>query len=216
MRWVFGCGLAADKEVTASPALYEREMDKKYQTIYADPPWDFGGAKLNAPTMGKEIADHYSTMDDNKILTLPVANLASDDCLLFLWAVHSKLPLAFDVIGAWGFQYSTIAFEWFKTTETGKPVCFMGKWTCGGAIELCLLARRGSVPRINKNVHRLIESPRTRHSRKPPEARKRIVQLVGNLPRIELFARKENLLFDADCFDGWDAWGNGVESDIEL
>ena len=183
-------------------------MDKKYQIIYADPPWSFGGAKLNVSTKGKEITDHYPLMSDDEILKLPIGDLTDVSCLLFLWVVYSKLPLALRCIDKWGFTYSTVAFEWLKRTSTGKPVCFMGRWVTGGAIELCLLARKGSIPRINKCVKRLIDAPRKEHSQKPDEARERIVELVGDLPRIELFARQR--------VEGWDAWGNEVVSNIEL
>jgi site-specific DNA-methyltransferase (adenine-specific) len=176
--------------------------DKKYNIIYADPPWSFGGNKLNAATGGKEITDHYSVMEDSDILALPVRQIAAANCLLFLWIVHSKLPIGLAVMQAWGFKYRTVAFEWLKRTSTGKPVCFMGGTVCGGAIELCLLGYRGSVPRINKTIRRLIDAPRMEHSRKPHEARRRIVQLVGGLPRIELFARTK--------IPGWDAWGDEV------
>jgi len=178
--------------------------NKKYQIIYADPPWSFGGCKLNASTDGKEITDHYSLMTDKQLLSLPIKDIADENCLLFLWVVHSKLPLALDCIKSWGFQYSTVAFEWFKRTSTGKPVCFMGRWVTGGAIELNLLARKGSVPRISKCVRRLIDSPREKHSKKPDEIRNRIVDLVGDLPRIELFARQKT--------PGWDNWGNELET----
>ena len=176
--------------------------DKKYQIIYADPPWSFGNCKLNVKTQGKEITNHYSVMSDGEILGLPVEKIADKNCLLFMWVVHSKLPFAIQTIEKWGFKYSTVAFEWLKRTTTGKPVCFMGRWVCGGAIELCLLARKGSVPRIAKNVRRLIDYPRTKHSAKPPETKDRIVKLVGDLPRIELFARQQT--------SGWDVWGNEV------
>ena len=176
--------------------------DKKYQIIYADPPWNFGGAKLNAATGGKEITDHYPLMTDEELLKLPIGNLADRNCILFLWVVYSKLPLALQCIQTWGFHYSTVAFEWLKLTSTGKPVCFMGRWVTGGAIELCLLAKRGSIPRQNKCVNRLIQSPRETHSKKPDEIRNRIVTLVGDLPRIELFSRQK--------IDGWDVWGNEV------
>lgn len=184
------------------------EIKKKYQIIYADPPWDFGGCKLNVATSGKEITDHYPTMTDEEILNLPIKELADTNCLLFLWIVYSKLPLALKCIDIWGFKYSTVAFEWLKRTTTGKPVCFMGRWMTGGAIELCLLARKGSVPRISKCVRRLIDAPRENHSKKPPETRNRIIELVGELPRVELFARQKT--------EGWDVWGNEVESDIKL
>ena len=184
--------------------------DKKYQIIYADPPWDYGGQKLNTSTNGKELNDHYPTMQDDEILSLPVRNIADKDCWLFMWIVYSKLPLALEVMKNWGFKYSTVAFEWFKLTETGKPVCFMGQNVVGGAIELCILGKRGGLSRKRKNIHRLIESPRFEHSRKPPIVRHRIMELLGDLPRIELFARKKDMLFDAECFDGWDVWGNEV------
>ena len=177
--------------------------DKKYQIIYADPPWSFGGRRLNASTQGKEITDHYPVMETEEICSLPVRSIVADNCLLFLWAVHSKLPDALQVMKQWGFTYSTVAFEWLKLTTTGKFVCFMGAWTCGGALELCLLGRRGSIPRIAKNIRRLIIAPRREHSRKPDEVRERIVQLVGDLPRIELFAREK--------VEGWDCWGNEVD-----
>ena len=189
---------------------------KKYQIIYADPPWSYGTSKLNRPSGGKEITDHYPVMEDADILALPVKELAHRHCWLFLWVVYAKLPLALEVIKTWGFKYATVGFEWFKLTTTGLPVCFMGGSVCGGAIELCLIGKRGNLPRASKRVHRLIEAPRHKHSRKPPEIRQRIVQLVGDVPRIELFSRKEELLFDADYTNGWDIWGNEVDSDIEL
>lgn len=181
---------------------------KKYKIIYADPPWDYGGRKLNASSGGKELNDHYPTMKIEDICALPIKQLADKNCLLFLWVTYPHLEKSFDVIKSWGFKYSTVAFEWVKMTSTGKNVCFMGSWTCGGGIELCLLARRGSVKRVHKNVRKMIIAERKRHSEKPDETRKRIIDLVGDLPRVELFARKK--------IEGWDVWGNEVESDINL
>ena len=62
--------------------------------------------------------------------------------------------------------------------------------------------------RESAGVRQVIYSPVRKHSQKPDEARDRILQLMGDLPRIELFAREK--------VDGWDSWGNEVESDIEL
>lgn len=105
---------------------------RRYNVIYADPPWDYGGAKLNAKTEGKELADHYDTMQDDEILSLPVKHIADRNCLLFMWVVYAKLPLALQCFDAWGFRYSTVAFEWPKKTSTGLPVQFMGRWVVGG------------------------------------------------------------------------------------
>jgi len=83
----------------------------------------------------------------------------------------------------------------------------MGNWTRSNT-EDCLLAIRGKPIRISASVHQIIQSPIGRHSEKPMETKDRIVQLMGDLPRIELFARQK--------VEGWDCWGNEVESDIEL
>lgn len=176
---------------------------ERFKVIYADPPWIFvGKSKLNAATGGKELSDHYPSMTDQELLDLPVRSIADKDSWLFMWAVYSKLPLAIQVMESWGFAYKTVAFEWLKRTPKGKPVCFMGGTVCGGAVELCLLGKRGSMKRVRKDVRRLIDAPRRRHSEKPDEARDRIVELVGDVPRIELFARKRS--------PGWSAWGNEV------
>lgn len=180
----------------------------KYQIVYADPPWPFPVLKLNKGMGGKEIEDHYPSLTNEEIKNLPVKEITDKNAVLFLWTTYSHLEKALEVMRAWGFKYSTVAFEWFKLTSTGKPVCFMGKLVCGGAIEICLFGRRGSLPRKTKNVRRLIQAPRGKHSAKPPEVRDRIVALMGDIHRIELFAREKTL--------GWDAWGNEVKSDIKL
>lgn len=77
----------------------------------------------------------------------------------------------------------------------------MGRWTMGN-IELCLLGVKGHPKRISKTTRQLISAVRTEHSKKPAETRARIVELMGDLPRIELFARQ--------YADGWDCWGNEV------
>ena len=150
---------------------------------------------------------HYPIMNPDEIMALPVKEIADDNCLLFLWAINPILPVAFEVIKAWGFTYSTVAFVWAKTNKDGTPAMGLGYWTRANA-ELCLLGKRGSIRRLSRNVRSLIISPRREHSQKPDEVRERIIQLVGNLPRIELFARRK--------VEGWDCWGNEVESDIEL
>ena len=124
-----------------------------------------------------------------------------------MWATSPLLPEAFEVMKAWGFKYKTVAFCWNKQTKNGKWVSNMGRWTMGN-IELCLLGVKGKPKRIAKNIKQLIIAERTKHSKKPDEVRNRIVQLMGDLPRIELFAREKT--------PGWDVWGNEVESDIKL
>ncbi len=67
---------------------------------------------------------------------------------------------------------------------------------------MCLIATKGKPKRIDAGVHSVIDNPIQAHSQKPDEARERIIKLMGDLPRIELFAREKT--------DGWDVWGNEV------
>ena len=114
----------------------------------------------------------------------------------------------FSVIKSWGFEYKTVAFVWIKLNKKSDTLFWgMGHWTRANA-ELCILATKGHTKRQSASVHQVILSRIEEHSKKPDEARKRIVELVGDLPRIELFARQKK--------DGWDTWGNEVESDIDL
>lgn len=83
----------------------------------------------------------------------------------------------------------------------------MGYYTRANA-EICLLAIKGRPKPISHNVHSVIISRIEGHSKKPTEAKDRIIQLLGDLPRIELFARQKT--------KGWDVWGDEVENDIDL
>ena len=181
-----------------------RNMKKKYKIIYADPPWSY-----NDKMIGHGGAEGiYRTQEKGWISDLLRGGaLADKDCTLFLWAVSPQLPEAIEVMKAWGFKYTTVAFCWSKHHKSGKKVKNLGRWTMGN-IELCLLGRKGKPRRIVKNIRQLVEAERTIHSKKPDEVRKRIVELMGDLPRIELFAREKP--------EGWDVWGNEVESDIKL
>lgn len=147
-------------------------------------------------------------MSVKDICGLKVEEIAAKDCVLFLWATFPQLPEALRVIKAWGFQYKTVAFVWLKQNKSGKGWFFgLGFWTRGNA-EICLLATKGKPHRNSNRVHQFLISPIRGHSQKPKEAREKIVELMGDLPRVELFAR-ENA-------EGWDAWGNEVESDVEI
>jgi len=179
---------------------------ERFGIIYADPPWAY--RVWSKKGMGRSAENHYPTMSIEEICALPVANIAANDSALFLWATFPTLPTAFDVIKAWGFTYKTVAFTWVKTCRK-SPGYFvsLGHWTRANA-EICLLAAKGNPRRVSKSVRQLIVSPLRLHSQKPDEARERIVELMGDLPRVELFAREK--------YAGWSAWGNEVDSDIAL
>jgi N6-adenosine-specific RNA methylase IME4 len=171
--------------------------DGKYSVIYTDPPWQF--EVWSGEGKDRAAENHYPTMTLDNIKALPVADLAADDCALFLWAVMPQLPEALAVIEAWGFEYKTCAFVWVKQTKDGKKFATgMGYWTRANA-EICLLATKGSPQRLHADVHQVIASPRGRHSSKPKETYERIERLVGG-PYIELFARNKR--------PEWTGWGN--------
>lgn len=186
--------------------------DIKYSIIYADPPWSY-----NDKNCSGACERYYKTMSIIDICKLPIDNLANKDAVLFLWATYPQLENAFKLIKAWGFTYKSIAFQWIKLNRGAKienlqittikdlikSSCFfgLGRWTRGNS-ECCLIAVKGKPKRISASVGQLIFAPLTRHSAKPPETREKILQLMGNLPRIELFARQQ--------VDGWDCWGNEV------
>lgn len=148
----------------------------------------------------------YPTMGIDELCALPVADLAARDSALFLWATFPQLPEALRLIKAWGFQYKSVAFVWLKKNKKADSWFYgLGFWTRGNA-EVCLLATRGHPRRQAANIHQFIISPIEAHSKKPDEAREKIVALMGDLPRVELFARQSP--------PGWDVWGNEVASTV--
>lgn len=174
-----------------------------YQIIYADPPWRYDQKGLQGAA-----EKHYSTMSLEDICKLPVGSISAKDSILFLWATFPQLPAALRVISAWGFKYKTVAFLWLKKNRKADSWFFgLGFWTRGNA-EVCLLATRGHPKRQSSKIHQFIISPIEAHSKKPDIVRDKIVELAGDVPRIELFARQTT--------PGWDVWGNEVASSIEL
>lgn len=178
-------------------------IEKKYNIIYADPPW-----KYEQKTLHGAAENHYSTMSLKNICQLKINEISSSDCILFLWSTFPQLECAFRVINSWGFKYKTVAFVWVKQNKKSKTLFFgLGFWTRGNA-EICLLATKGKPKRKSNKISQLIITPIEEHSKKPDIVRDKIIELVGDLPRIELFARQKT--------KGWDVWGNEIENTIEL
>ena len=172
--------------------------NKKYNIIYADPPWTFktwskkGGIK----------SPKYEVMTINDIKKLPIDNIADKDCVLFIWVTYPLLKEGLDTIKQWNFHYKTCGFSWIKKNKKTDSLFWgLGYWTRANN-EICLLATKGKPKRISKSVHQVVIDKIREHSRKPDCVRDRIVELCGDLPRIELFAREKT--------KGWDVWGNEV------
>ena len=180
--------------------------DKKYNIIYADPPWQYQNynyAKTNRGIKAKRgVVKEYPVMNIEEIYNLPINQIAYNDCILFLWVTFPLLQEGINTTKEWGFTYKTVAFNWVKKNKKSDSWFWgMGNWTRSNS-EICLLAIKGNPKRISARVHSIIDTPIAEHSKKPEIVRNKIVELCGDIPRIELFARQ--------CSDGWDCWGNEV------
>ena len=163
--------------------------NKKYRTIYADPAWnEVGGGKIV-----RGANRHYSLMKTEDIKAIPVAEIADDNCWLYLWVTNNFLKDGLSVMEAWGFRYVT-NFVWTKD-RFGIGYYFRGQH------ELCLFGVKGNLKPKHRNISSVLNVPKTKHSRKPKEARDKIEHMSYE-PRIELFARER--------VEGWDCWGNEV------
>lgn len=197
--------VAADERVSArEPCVFADLPQKHFGAILADPPWSF--RVWSGKGTARSAENHYLTMTMRQIARLPVEELASSDCVLFMWACWPSLIDAIDIVKAWGFEYKTCAFHWTKAhagqiemfRDDGDAQVGMGYWTRANS-EPCLLAVRGKPKRLNADVRQGIIEPRRQHSRKPDCVHERIERLVAG-PYLELFARKSR--------PGWTAWGN--------
>lgn len=176
-------------------------MGKKYKIIYADPPWQY--RVYSKKGQGRSAENHYHTMNIKDIMALPVDKIADKDCILFLWITFPCLKEGIEVMERWGFKYKTCGFNWVKRNKK-KNTFFMGLgfWTRSNS-EVCLIGTKGQPKRVSKSVSQICDARIMEHSRKPAEIRERIVELCGELPRIELFAR--------DKVKGWDSLGDEID-----
>jgi len=183
-------------------------MSKKYNVIYADPPWSYKDKRDKHPRLAGGASVHYPTMALADIKALPVGNIAADDSMLFLWVTFPNLKEGIEVLEAWGFKYKTLGFSWIKTNKKdGKPFFGIG-WYTKSNCEVCLIGVRGRPKKASNSVSSVVIAPREEHSKKPGIVRDRIVQFAGDVPRVELFARTKT--------KGWDVWGNEIKNTVSL
>jgi len=185
---------------TNGQSLFPRLPDRRFDIIYADPPWHYKAHQYDAARQANsgEAISHYPTVTLDDLTGLPVMDIANEDCLLFMWATSPNLDQAIDLGKAWGFSYVTVAFVWDK--QKTNP----GHYTLSQC-ELCLVFKKGRIPRPRgaRNIRQLVSLKRGRHSEKPYEVRTRIERMFPHQEKIELFARSN--LFN---LEGWAGWGN--------
>lgn len=182
-------------------------MSKQYSIIYADPPWSFNSKKTGG-SMKSGAAAKYDTMTLEQMKALDVPAICAPDCVLVMWYVSSQPQEALDLVKAWGFTIKNMnAFIWQKLTTNLMPHFGMGYWTRAGA-ECALIAVRGKPKAANRAIRQVRAEMLGQHSEKPAIYRDEIVNLCGDVPRLEMFARTTAA--------GWDVWGNEVESNLAI
>lgn len=200
-------------KINAIPDLYPELPTEKFDVIYADPPWDYGG-KLQFDKSSKSAdeidlsksifissaAFKYPTLKIKELMQIPIQDIAKDDCLLFMWTSNPHLAQSIELGKAWGFEYRTVAFVWDKKVH--NP----GQYTLSYC-ELCLVFKRGKIPRPRgvRNIKQLVSVKRGEHSEKPSEVRQGIEDMFPTQKRIELFARHRT--------PNWSVWGLDVIMD---
>lgn len=173
----------------------------KYKTIVIDPPWTVksGFTDTKYYRHGKPLP--YETMSDEEIIKFDINEFADEQCDLFMWTITSKIPLCFEILKKWGFKYMDF-IAWDK--EIGVPVNGIYR-----QVEWIIYAYKGKMG-INKSgkfIRTMIREKRGKHSAKPDSFYK-IIKNNTQEPRVDIFARKRH--------DGFDAWGNEVEKELQL
>lgn len=197
-------------------------LNKKYEIIYADPGWQFSNKKTGG-YMKSGAASKYTVKSIADLKRMDVNSLAADNCVLFMWWVGSMPQEAIDLVESWGFTLRNMnGFVWNKLTQTGKQHFGMGFYTRAGS-ESVIIATKGKFKTKSRSVRAVFHAdaqiqfegklPKDRnkkviHSRKPNQVRDLIVELCGDLPRLEMFARTET--------EGWDVFGDEVNNSIEI
>lgn len=199
----------AKKRIKINPLedIYPKLPDKKYQVIYADPPWDYGGKMQYDKTTIKDenvgfekkifISSanfKYPTLKLKQLKQLDVNAIAADDCILFMWTTGPQMENSIELGKAWGFEYKTMAFVWDKMMH--NP----GRYTLSQT-EFVLAFKKGKFPqpRGARNIRQMVKVPRGKHSEKPLEVIDGITKMFPDQEKIELFARNN--------YHGWDNWG---------
>lgn len=159
----------------------------KYSVILSDCPWAYNDRA------GKRGADKkYDVLTTRELAMIRIGDLAAENCAHFMWATGPMLPDAIKLMKIWGFDYKNIAFTWIKENQKSEGLFSgMGHYTRACA-EYVLLGIKGKLERQSRSVHSVVIAPRQGHSSKPQEVRDRIVELFGDVPRVELFARSKD------------------------
>jgi len=173
---------------------------KHYRTILIDPPWDMGLTGLYQTRKLRPAKLVYPIMSVEDIKKIPIEDLAEIGCHLWLWTTNSHLRKGFEIMESWGFKYlAPITFV--KPSGCGNYFVHRTQTLLFGYKKRCIFNKARYKPTV------MFVSIPKRHSQKWEESYQ-LIESISEEPRLELFARNKR--------EGWDVWGNEVESDIEL
>lgn len=195
------------RKINPLDQLFPELPNKKYDIIYADPPWDYGGklqydkSSIKTENIGfkknifiSSAEFKYPTVKLSDLKLLDINSIAKDDCVLFMWTTGPQFANAIELGVAWGFEYKTVAFVWDKMIH--NP----GRYTLSQT-EFCIAFKKGRFPspRGARNVRQMVVETRSEHSVKPKKVIEGITAMFPSQTKIELFARRS--------YNGWDSWG---------
>jgi len=172
----------------------------KYKTIVIDPPWTFAEHGMEIPMQGGKFkrTPPYETMSDAEILNFPIKEFADDNCDLFLWCTHTKLPFAFKILEQWGFKFHALL-----TWDKQNGVCINGFYRRTEFVLYGYRGRLGINIGVGSYIPTLFREKSTNHSRKP-DVFYELLRKRTQEPRIDIFARQRHF--------GFDAWGDEVDN----
>lgn len=188
-------------------------MSKKYNVIYADPPWSYENKSLKADGQGKEISidGRYDLMTMENLYKMPIKDIAAKDSVCFMWVTNPLLPEGLMLLKEWGFKYKTM-LTWKKTSCSGY--WFMG------ITEHIIFGVRGNVKAFRSGLLNFHECKSGAHSQKPHYFRSLITKAIAHSfdkpEKLELFARTRDGMFGDHEYEGWDVYGNEVNNSIKL
>ncbi len=185
---------------------FANEVNGKYGTILADPPWRF------ANNTGKVAPEHkrltrYSTLSFEEIMEIPVNDIVEKQSHLYLWVPNALIAEGLETMKRWGFTYKT-NIVWYKIRKDGGPDGRGVGFYFRNVTEMVLFGIKGKLRTFKpgRTQVNIITSRKHEHSRKPNELYK-IIEDCSPGPYLELFARGNR--------DNWSQWGNESQ-DYEL
>jgi len=202
-----------NKPLCDNCSVFDEEKDaytlmKKYKVILADPPWRLvkGGKKKARPnTSGKPL--DYPTMDLQEIKSLlsKFSKMGEENHVMFLWTIEKYLPQAEAIAKELGYKLH-VRMVWNKVT--GIPSAFTIRY----GHEYMLYLYKIKLPKIalseRGKIHSVFTEQVKKHSQKPEISFNIIERLYPDCNKLELFARRKRV--------NWDAWGNEIDNDLEI